>query len=128
MINFKKVALAIAISTSIGSFSSQAFAEADSGRIVYSPADAIDLVAGKVGIALEALKKGESADAVDDLIKNALSSSKEINASDKVFAARDKIHNKLKSARKHIKDGDNKSAEDDLAAAQKAFTALKDIL
>lgn len=128
MINLKKFALALAISTSIGTFSTFALAEADAGRTVYSPTAAIDLVAGKVGTALDALKNGQTADQVDDLIKEALSSSKEINASDKVFAARDKIHNKLKSARKHIKDGDNKSAEDDLTAAQKSFLALKDLL
>ncbi|MEI8208078.1 MAG: hypothetical protein D0528_06090 [Methylococcales bacterium] len=128
MLNLKKIAFAIVIATSMGTISSPVFAEADAGRIVYSPTQAIDLVAGKVGTALEALKSGAKAEQVDDLIKDALSSSKEINASDKVFAARDKIHNKLKSARSSLKSGDKAAAEADLTAAQKAFTALKDLL
>ncbi|MCX7106435.1 MAG: hypothetical protein NTV66_02500 [Methylococcales bacterium] len=128
MINLKKAALAIAIASSMGTFSTATLAEADAGRIIYSPTEAIDLVAGKIGAALDALKKGDSAEQVSDLIKDALSSSKEINASDKVFAARDKIHNKLKSARKHVNEGDKKAAEEELAAAQKSFLALKDLL
>ena|SRR5665647_19914 len=122
----KKIALALCIAATMGTVPTSVMA-AD-GRIVYAPADAIDMVAAKVGIAIDALTKGEDADKVSELIKDVLAASKEINASDKVFAARDKIHSKLKAARTHLKEGAGQEAEQELRDAQKAFLALKSIL
>jgi hypothetical protein len=126
MKTLKKIALALCISASMGAVSTSVMAE--DGRITYAPADAIDMVAAKVGIAIEALTKGEDAPKVSALIKDVLSASKEINASDKVFAARDKVHNKLKAARKHLEEGATQEAEQELRDAQKGFLALKSIL
>ncbi len=128
MKNLKKIALAFCITASMGAVSTSVMAEVDAGRITYAPADAIDMVAAKVGVALEALTKGEDADKVSELIKDVLAASKEINASDKVFASRDKVHSKLKAARAHLKDGARQEAEQELRDAQKAFLALKSIL
>lgn len=128
MKTLKKVVLALCIAASMGAVSTSVMAEAGEGRITYAPADAIDMVAGKVGIALNALEQGEDAAKVSALIKDVLAASKEINASDKVFAARDKVHSKLKSARKHLEEGARQEAEQELRDAQKAFLALKSIL
>ncbi|MCX7097369.1 MAG: hypothetical protein NTV43_05610 [Methylococcales bacterium] len=128
MKTLKKIALALCIAASLGAVSTSALAEADAGRITYAPADAIDMVAAKVGVAIAALEKGEDPEKVSGLIKDVLSASKEINASDKVFAARDKVHSKLKAARKDLAEGKTQQAEQALRDAQKAFLALKDIL
>jgi hypothetical protein len=128
MRTLKKIALALCITASMTAVSTSAMAEGDSGRITYAPADAIDMVANKVGAAIEALSKGEDAEKVTDLIKEVLAAGKEINASDKVFAARDKVNNKVKSARKHLNEGAAQEAEQELRDAKKGYLALKDIL
>lgn len=128
MKTLKKIALALCVAASLGAVSTSAMAEGDAGRITYAPADAIDMVAAKVGIAIDALTKGEEPEKVSGLVKDALDASKEVNASDKVFAARSKVNNKLKSARTHLKDGAIQEAEQELRDAQKGFLALKDIL
>jgi hypothetical protein len=128
MKTLKKIALALCIAASMGAVSTSVMAEGDSGRITYAPADAIDMVAAKTGLAIEALEKGEDVAKVDALIKDILAASKEINASDKVFAARDKVHSKLKAARTFLKDGATQEAEQKLRDAQKDFLALKSIL
>ncbi|WP_262965293.1 hypothetical protein [Methylobacter psychrophilus] len=128
MKNLKKIALALFIASSMGAVSNTALAETDSGRITYAPADAIDMVAAKTGLAIDAITKGEDKEKVSDLIKDVLAASKEINASDKVFAARDKVHSKLKAARKHINEGATQEAEQELRDAQKGFLALKGLL
>jgi len=124
----KKIALALCIAASMGAVSTSAFAEADAGRITYAPAEAIDIVAAKVGDALNALEQGAEVDKVDALMKGALDAGKEINANDKVFAARDKVNTKVKSARKHLKEGATQEAEQELRDAQKGYLALKNLI
>lgn len=128
MKNLKKIALALCIAASLGAVSTSVMAEGDSGRITYAPADAIDMVAAKTGLAIEAIEKGEDVAKVDSLIADILAASKEINASDNVFAKRDKVHSKLKAARKFLKEGATQEAEQNLRDAQKAFLALKEYL
>jgi len=128
MKTLKKIALALCIAASMGAVSTSVMAEGDSGRITYAPTDAIDMVANKVGLAIEAITKGEDADKVSALAKDALDASKEINASDKVFAARSRANSKIKAARTHLKEGAIQEAEQELRDGQKAFLALKDIL
>lgn len=128
MKTLKKIALAMCIAASMGAVSTSVMAEAGDGRTTYAPADAIDMVAAKTGVALNALEQGEDAAKVDGLIIDILAASKEINASDKVFAARDKVHSKLKAARKHLKEGATQEAEQELRDAQQKFLALKSIL
>jgi hypothetical protein len=127
MKTLKKVVLALCIAASMGAVSTSVMAE-DAGRITYAPADAIDMVAGKVGLALNALEQGADVEKVSALAKEVLDASKEINASDKVFAARDKVNSKVKSARKHLKEGAPQEAEQELRDAQKGYLALKSIL
>lgn len=115
---FKQFALALCFAASIGAVSTSVLAEGT---------DAIDIAAGKVGVAIEALTKGESAEQVSGLIQDALDASKEINVSDKVFVARTKSSNKLKAARAHLKEGATQEAEQELRDAQKGFLALKDL-
>ncbi|MFI3188942.1 hypothetical protein BCS42_15745 [Crenothrix sp. D3] len=128
MKTLKKITLALCIAASMGAVSTSVMAEGDSGRITYAPADAIDMVANKTGVALNAIEQGEDAAKVDGLIADILAASKEINASDKVFAKRDKVHSKLKAARKDLKEGNRQGAEQNLRNAQKDFLALKEIL
>lgn len=128
MKTLKKIALALCIAASLGAVSTSVMAEAGDGRITYAPAEAIDMVAGKVGVALTALEQGADAEKVSALAKDALDASKEINASDKVFAARDKVNSKVKAARKFLKEGAMQEAEQSLRDAQKGYLALKNIL
>lgn len=128
MKTLKKIALTLCIGASMGAVSTSAFAEGDAGRITYAPADAIDMVANKVGEALSALEKGEDPEKVSDLLKNALAAGKEINANDKVAASRDKCNSKLKSARTDLKNGAIQEAEQKSRDAQKCYTALKGML
>jgi hypothetical protein len=128
MKTLNKIALALFISASLGAVSTSVMAEADAGRITYAPAEAIDMVAAKVGEALTALEQGAEADAVSAIAKSALDLGKEINANDKVFAARDKVNTKVKTARKHLKEGARQEAEQELRDAQQGYLALKKIL
>jgi vacuolar-type H+-ATPase subunit E/Vma4 len=128
MKTLKKIALALCIAASLGAVSTSVMAEADAGRITYAPAQAIDMVAAKVGEAITALEQGGDVDKVDALMKAALDSGKEINANDKVFAARDKVNTKVKSARKHLKEGATQEAEQELRDAQKGYLALKSLI
>jgi hypothetical protein len=128
MKTLKKIALALCIAASMGAVSTSVMAEADAGRIVYAPAEAIDIVASKVGLTLTALEQGESADKVDSLCKDVLEAGKEINANDKVFAARDRVNSKVKAARKYLKEGNRQEAEQALRDAQKGYLALKSLI
>jgi hypothetical protein len=128
MKTLKKIALALCIAASMGAVSTSVMAEADAGRITYAPAEAIDIVAVKVGEALTALEQGGEADKVDALMKAALDAGKEINANDKVFAARDKVNTKVKKARTELKAGNRQEAEQLLRDAQKGYLALKSLI
>lgn len=103
-------------------------AEVDKGRIVYAPADAINLVVGKIKIALDAVTSGSEGDKVSDLVKDALDASKEINANDKVDVARGRANNKLKAAKQHAKEEALQEAEQELRDAAKMFDDLKRLL
>jgi hypothetical protein len=128
MKTLKKIALALCIAASLGAVSTSVMAEGDAGRITYAPADAIDMVAVKVGEALTALEQGGEADKVDALMKSALDAGKEINANDKVFAARDKVNTKVKKARAELKAGNRQEAEQLLRDSQKGYLALKSLI
>jgi hypothetical protein len=128
MKTLKKIALALCIAASLGAVSTSVMAEGDAGRITYAPADAIDMVAVKVGDALNALEQGADDAAVDSLMKGALDAGKEINANDKVFAARDKVNTKLKKARAELKAGNRQEAEQLLRDSQKGYLALKSLI
>lgn len=123
----KKIVLAAMVASSLAAVSTTAFAETDKGRIVYAPAEAIDLVGSKLKAAVDAIAAGDG-EAVAGLVKGALDLSKEINANDKVDPARNKANKMLKSAIKLAKEGDLKGAEKEIQDAQKAFVALKSLI
>jgi len=124
----KKALLSLLIAASMGAVSTSALAETDKGRITYSPSDAIDLVSGKIKIALDAATSGTEGEKLSDLIKDALDASKEINANDKVDIARSRANNKLKAAKTHAKESALQEAEQELRDAAKMFEALKGLI
>ncbi len=124
----KKIALAAMVTASLGAVSTTAFAESDPGRIVYSPTTAIEMTAGKVQVAIDALTAGTDAETVSKLIKDASDATKEINASDSVFRASTKANNMIKAARNHVKEGAMQQAEQELRSAHQAILDLKKIL
>lgn len=124
----KKILLSLLIATSMGAASTSVWAETDAGRITYKPVEAIDMVSGKIKVAIDAITSGSDGEAVAALIKDAMDASKEINANDKVDMARTRANNKLKSARNHAKDSALQEAEQELKNAQKSFQDLKGLL
>jgi hypothetical protein len=128
MKNLKKILLSLVIASAMGAVSTIAVAESDPGRITYAPAEAIDMVAGKVKVAIDAISSGSDGETVAKLIKDALDASKEINANDKVDMARSRANNKLKAARGHAKENALQEAEQELRTAYKGFQDLKGML
>lgn len=124
----KKIALAAMVAASLGAVSTTTFAESDPGRIVYSPTTAIEMTAGKVQVAIDALTAGTEAETLSKLIKDASDATKEINASDSVFRASTKANNMIKAARNHVKEGAMQQAEQELRSAHQAILDLKKIL
>lgn len=124
----KKALLSFLVAASVAAISAPAFAETDKGRIAYAPADAIDLTIGKIKTAIDAINSGSEGEAVANLVKDALDSSKEINANDKVDVARSRANNLLKNARTHAKENALQEAEQELKDAQKRFADLKGLL
>ncbi|MBL6986329.1 MAG: hypothetical protein ACU83U_07430 [Gammaproteobacteria bacterium] len=124
----KKILLSLLIAASMGAVSTSVLAETDAGRVTYAPADAIDIVIGKIKVALDAVTSGTEGAQVADLIKDASDASKEINANDKVDVARSRANNILKAARKHAKEAALQEAEQELRNAQKAFSDLKSLI
>ncbi|MDD1605253.1 MAG: hypothetical protein LUO95_00920 [Methylococcaceae bacterium] len=128
MKTLKKIALALCIAASMGAVSTSAMAETDKGRITYAPTEAIDMTVAKVNEALSLLEQGGDVEKASDAAKGALDISKEINANDKVDAARAKANNKVKAARKHLSEGSTQEAEQELRDAQKGYLALKSLI
>lgn len=124
----KKILLSLLIAASMGAVSTAVLAEGDSGRISYSPVDAIDLTVGKIKLALEAVTSGSEGEKVSALAKDALDASKEINANDKVDMARSRANNKLKAAKTHAKEAALQEAEQELRDALKMFEDLKRLI
>ncbi len=124
----KKILLSLLVASFVGVASSPVLAEGDAGRITYPPVEAIDMVSGKIKVAIDAISSGSDGEAVAALIKSAMDASKEINANDKVDMARSKANNKLKSARTHAKESALQEAEQELKSAQKSFQDLKGLL
>ena len=128
MKSLKKILLSLVIAASAGTFSAAALAENDPGRVTYKPEDAIDMVVGKIQVAIDGITKGASGDEAAALIKAASDLSKEINANDKVDNARAKANRKLKSAATHAKESALQEAEQELKAAKEDFAKLKGLI
>jgi len=128
MKSLKKILLSLVIAASAGTFSAAALAENDPGRVTYKPEDAIDMVVGKIQVAIDGITKGASGDEAAALIKAASDLSKEINANDKVDNARAKANRKLKSAATHAKESALQEAEQELRGAKEDFAKLKSLI
>lgn len=128
MKTLKTIMLSLIIATSMGAFSTSAFAEVDPGRISYAPAEAIDMVVAQIQVAIDGISQGASGDEAAALIKKASDLSKEINANDRVDRARAKANRKLKAAVTHAKESALQEAESELRNAKKEFEALKSLL
>jgi hypothetical protein len=128
MKTLKKITLALCIAASMGAVSTSAMAETDKGRITYAPTEAIDMTVAKVNEALSLLEQGGDIEKASDAAKGALDITKEINANDKVDAARAKANNKVKAARKHLSEGSTQEAEQELRDAQKGYLGLKSLI
>lgn len=124
----KKIALAALVAASLGAVSTTSFAESDPGRISYAPAQAIDLLAGKVQTAIDALTSGSDAEISGKLIKDASDFSKEVNANDRVARAIAKATNVVKAARKDVQDGNAQQGETKLREAHKAILEAKGLI
>ncbi|MGZ8185606.1 MAG: hypothetical protein ACXWTL_04090 [Methylobacter sp.] len=124
----KKILLSVFIAASMSAVSTTVLAEAGEGRIVYAPADAIDLAMAKIQTALDALTTGSDPATVAKLIKDAIDAGKELNANDKVDMAKQRANNKLKAARQHTKEGALQEAEQELRNAKKDYNDMKGIL
>lgn len=110
-----------AVSTSV-------LAETDKGRVTYAPVEAIGITSSKIKIALDAITNGTEGEKVSALIKDALDSTKEINANDKLDIARSRANNVLKAAKIHAKDSALQEAEQELRDAMKMFADLKKLI
>ncbi|MGR9087160.1 MAG: hypothetical protein ACU841_08810 [Gammaproteobacteria bacterium] len=128
MKTLKKVMLALLVAVSMGGVSTAAMAEASEGRIVYKPAEAIDLVLKRILTAQNAIESGADPEEVSKLVNEALNGSKEINANDKVDMARMRANNTLKKAKGFAKKGDFQEADAELRKAHKEFGDLKKLL
>ncbi len=124
----KKILLSLLIAASMGAVSTSVLAETDKGRVTYAPAEAIDITISKIKIALDAVNSGTEGGKVSELIKDALDSTKEINANDKVDIARSRANNVLKAAKLHAKESALQEAEQELKDAMKMFDALKSLI
>ena len=128
MKTLKKIALALCLAATMGSVSTSVMAESDPGRTTYAPSVAIDRIVNKVGEAIGGIEHGADAKAVDALAKEALDMSKEVNANDKVDAARSRANNKVKAARSALDKGETQEAEQLLRDAQKGYSDLKKLI
>ena len=128
MKTLKKLLLSLFIALSMGAVSTVAFAEASDGRISYTPAEALDLIDGKVLAAIDGITKGADPEEAQKLIKAALDATKELNANDKVDMARQKANNKLKAAKNHAKSGAIQEAEQEIRDAHKIFQSMRGLL
>jgi hypothetical protein len=128
MKTLKKILLSLLIASSMGAVSSSAFAEAGDGRIVYTPTEALDLIEGKIKVALEAITKGAEGDQAQKLIKEAVDATKELNANDKVDIQRQRATGKLKAARTHAKGEALQEAEQELRDSLKMFEGMRGML
>lgn len=137
----KHTFVATALVLSLGAFSTTANAICLGMACMYNkmtPLQGIEATLDKVTEALESVRlknsggatgsDKDSNDVIINNIKEALATSKEINANDKVDRNRNRANDYLKKARKAVKEGDLAKATEDLKEAEKRFSELKGML
>lgn len=121
MKTLKNVLVALVVSLSLGTFSTQVIA-------VGPPAVAIENVQKQIKATQDAIASGAEGDAVYQMVRKALDLSKEINASDKVSAYRSRANSHLKKARGAAKKEELQPAEEHLKKAAEAFQRMRNML
>jgi hypothetical protein len=129
----KNIVLCLFIAVSAVGVTSTAYAAdgGEAGRIIYKPAEAINLVLEKIKAAQDAIAANKDPKDVKDVleaIKAAKDASKEINANDKVDIARIRANGHLAKAIGMVKEQDLKAASEHLDTAATAFAELKKLL
>jgi hypothetical protein len=93
-----------------------------------TPLEGIEATIGQITKALKAIGDKAGDDVVITDIKDALATSKEINANDKLDRNRNRANEYLKKARKAVQDGDLIEATEHLKEAEKRFSDLKSMI
>ena len=93
-----------------------------------TPLEGIEATIGQITKALKAISDKAGDDVVITDIKDALATSKEINANDKLDRNRNRANEYLKKARKSVQDGDLIEATEHLKEAEKRFSDLKGMI
>lgn len=127
MKSLRNLFLSLALASSLGAVSTSALA-ADPGRIVYEPAQAIDLTVEKTRAAIAVIESGAEGEEVANAIKQAINMNKEINANDVVDRNRQRAATHLKKARRAAKKEQMQPAEEHLREALKGYESLKGML
>jgi len=123
----KKLFLFLAITASIGTFSTSAVAY-EEGRTVYSPASMMDLIIEKINATGDAIDAGAEGEATLPMVKEILGLCKEINASDTISRNVSRIRSTLKKARTALKSEQGQVAKEHLDKAAGQFKKLKTML
>lgn len=124
----KPFLLSVCLGASMGSFSTAALAECEDGRTCFEPDVAIDNTVAKVMEARHAIDNGADTQGILNLIKEAISLNKEINANDVVDRHRQKAAKFLKLARKEVRNSALQPADSHLLEAETRFKALHGML
>ena len=127
MKSLRNLFLSLALASSLGAVSTSALA-ADPGRIIYDPAQAIDLTVEKTRAAIATIDNGAEGEEAANAIKEAIDMNKEINANDVVDRNRQKAASHLKKARRAAKKEEMQPAEEHLRKALKGYESLKSML
>lgn len=123
----KSAVIAVSLALSLGTFSTSAVACED-GRTCFGPLEATNITLGHIAEAIKAADTGAGTQEILMLIKEAKSSSKEINANDKVDVARGRAIGKLKKARSAFKKDKKEDGKNYLGEAEKGFQSLKGLI
>ncbi len=124
----KPFLLSVCLGASMGAFSTAALAECEDGRTCFEPDVAIDNVVSKIMEARHAIDNGADSQGIINLIREAISLNKEINANDVVDRHRQKAAGYLKKARSEVKKSALQPADAHLLEAENRFKALHALL
>jgi hypothetical protein len=126
----KSTVVATTLALSLGSFS--ATADVCLGMACMynkmTAAEGIDATIVQINEANKAITNKSGEEAIIENIKEALATSKEINANDKVDRNRNRANDSLKKARSAVKEGDMAKATELLKEAEDRFAGLKSMI
>jgi hypothetical protein len=123
----KTIVLSSLVALAMGTFSSAAMAGVDD-RVSYAPADAIDLMIGKLKEAKLAAAEGKPGEEVYKLIKQGMDYGKDVNANDVVDRERSRANETIKKARGMAKKNELKGIEEHLDKAIGQLEHMKTLI